>query len=56
MKVPLSILVFLLAAMVVPGAEKSRDHWAFQPVKKPALPAVKNQAWVKTPIDQFILA
>ena len=45
-----------MAATVVPAAEKGRDHWAFQPIKKPSLPLVKNQAWVKTPIDQFILA
>ncbi len=30
--------------------------WSFQPVKKPSLPAVKNAAWCKTPIDRFILA
>ncbi|MEY4379071.1 MAG: hypothetical protein RLZ85_952, partial [Verrucomicrobiota bacterium] len=35
---------------------KAREHWAFQPVKKPAIPEVKNKAWVKTPIDAFILA
>ncbi len=56
MKMMISILVFLLADTVVPAAEKGHDHWAFQPVKKPSLPLVKNQAWVKTPIDQFILA
>jgi mono/diheme cytochrome c family protein len=33
-----------------------RDHWAFQPVKRPALPPVRNRAWVRNPIDQFILA
>ncbi|MDF1811545.1 MAG: PSD1 and planctomycete cytochrome C domain-containing protein, partial [Verrucomicrobiales bacterium] len=31
-------------------------HWAFQPVRKPPLPKVKNEAWVKTPIDHFVLA
>ncbi len=31
-------------------------HWAFQPVKKPALPEVKNREWCQTPIDYFILA
>lgn len=30
--------------------------WAFQPLKTVAVPAVNNQAWVKTPIDNFILA
>jgi hypothetical protein len=37
-------------------AEVRRRHWAFQPVKKPAPPAVKNPAWVKTPVDAFVLA
>lgn len=36
--------------------EKEREFWSFQPVKKPALPAVKQKDWVKTPIDQFVLS
>ena len=36
--------------------DKDRAHWAFQPVKRPAVPAVKNTAWVANPIDAFILA
>jgi cytochrome c553 len=31
-------------------------HWAFRPVGRPAVPAVKNEAWVRTPIDAFVLA
>ena len=34
----------------------SRTHWAFQPVKRPAIPAVKNKRWVQSPVDAFILA
>src|SRR6266850_1451497 len=30
-------------------------HWAFQPVEKPAVPAVKNSRWVQTPVDNFVL-
>jgi hypothetical protein len=30
--------------------------WAFQPVRKLAPPRVKNPAWVRSPIDAFILA
>jgi hypothetical protein len=30
--------------------------WSLQPVTSPTPPAVKNEAWVKTPIDRFILA
>ena len=36
-----------------------RRHWAFQPRKDPAPPtftAAADKAWVKTPIDAFILA
>ena len=35
---------------------KAREFWSFQPIVKPRLPAVKNKAWVKSPLDQFILA
>ncbi len=31
-------------------------HWAFQPVRAPAVPRVKNTAWVKNPVDAFVLA
>jgi hypothetical protein len=33
-----------------------QKHWAFEPPKETAKPHVKNAAWVKNPIDQFILA
>ncbi len=35
---------------------EQRDHWAYQPVKRAEPPAVKESAWVKNPIDRFILA
>jgi len=31
-------------------------HWAFQPVRRPAPAGVRNRAWVRNPIDQFVLA
>ena len=37
-------------------AEAQRTHWAFQPVRLPAVPSVKDAAWVKNPIDAFVLA
>ena len=33
-----------------------KAHWAFQPVKKPDVPAVRDAAWVQSPIDNFVLA
>ncbi|MFN0166333.1 MAG: DUF1553 domain-containing protein [Bryobacteraceae bacterium] len=32
------------------------QHWAFQLPARPALPAVKNQGWVRNPIDAFVAA
>src|SRR5262245_27947777 len=33
-----------------------RGRWAYQPPKRPEVPRVENRAWVKTPIDAFILS
>ncbi|MEO6740382.1 MAG: c-type cytochrome domain-containing protein, partial [Chthoniobacteraceae bacterium] len=34
---------------------KGRKHWAFQPVKMPALPAVRDKAWTRNEVDLFTL-
>ncbi|MGK0205001.1 MAG: hypothetical protein ACI9S9_004088, partial [Planctomycetota bacterium] len=48
----------LLASTV--GAQDSKpietDWWAYQPVVRPAVPALENAGWVRSPIDAFILA
>src|SRR5437899_2989516 len=38
---------------VKPAAQRS-DHWSFQPVSRPRVPRL-NSAWVRNPIDAFIL-
>ena len=35
---------------------KGREHWAFQPVDRPELPAVNAEDWPQNGIDHFILA
>ncbi len=35
---------------------EDRNWWAYRPVRRPALPAVKKPGWVGNPIDHFILA
>jgi hypothetical protein len=35
---------------------EQRDHWAYQPVRRPEPPAVREVEWVANPIDRFILA
>ncbi len=50
------------AGAVLPPAPKKeftaeqKAFWAFQPVRNPAPPAVKDSKWVQSPIDRFILA
>ncbi|MCI0461893.1 MAG: PSD1 and planctomycete cytochrome C domain-containing protein [Gemmataceae bacterium] len=34
----------------------ARKHWAYQPVRKPPLPIVKDRTWPTSPVDHFILA
>ncbi|MFN7922497.1 MAG: PSD1 and planctomycete cytochrome C domain-containing protein [Bryobacteraceae bacterium] len=36
--------------------KEQREFWSFRPVKKPALPPVKNKAWVRSDVDRFVLA
>jgi hypothetical protein len=50
-------------ATVVPVAShervitaEERGFWSFQPIRQPAVPAVRSAAWSKTDIDRFILA
>src|SRR5947208_859520 len=44
-----------LTRWVKEGAPYAR-HWAYVPPVRPELPAVKNAAWPKNPIDRFVLA
>jgi len=34
--------------------EAARNHWAFQPVREPAVPDVESPDWIQTPVDAFI--
>ncbi|MCW5969103.1 MAG: PSD1 domain-containing protein [Blastocatellales bacterium] len=36
--------------------DEAGKFWSFQPLKQATVPSVKNQAWVRSPIDNFILA
>jgi hypothetical protein len=37
-------------------SDEQRRFWAFQPMQDPPVPAVRNTAWVRSPIDSFVLA
>jgi cytochrome c553 len=36
--------------------QAGKSFWAFQPPTRPAVPAVKDTAWVRSDVDRFILA
>jgi len=46
----------VLAQSKATFTKEQKAFWAFQPVKPVALPQVKDEGWVKSPIDRFILA
>ena len=58
------VLCFLLALCFMnwrpqrlqAARQSDSHHWAFLPPVRPPLPEVKNRAWVRNPIDNFILA
>ncbi len=35
---------------------EGKKYWAFQPIQSPTPPKVRNEKWVKSPVDRFILA
>ncbi len=39
-----------------PLRPSDREHWAYQPLQRPALPAIVDPAWANHPIDRFIRA
>ena len=39
-----------------PLTAKDRNHWAFKPPVRPKAPTVHEPAWVRNPVDAFILA
>ena len=45
----------ILRRWITEGARWTR-HWSFQPVRRPATPAVKQEEWARNSIDRFVLA
>ncbi len=50
----LLIVLCLVGATWLHAAEN--NWWSYQPIVRPALPSVKNSAWVRNDLDRFILA
>jgi hypothetical protein len=65
MKNPVSVMlltslafatVVSAAGQIAADAPAPSKAWAYQSVQRPAIPAVKQTRWVRTPVDAFILA
>jgi mono/diheme cytochrome c family protein len=57
--------IALIAAWIEQGAKSPadelpdkdpREHWAFRPIARPAVPETENTSWVRNPIDAFVAA
>jgi hypothetical protein len=49
-------LILVFVGVLSARADDPRDHWAFRPVAPSAVPSVRGRAWVRNPIDAFVLA
>jgi hypothetical protein len=50
------LLAPAIAAVAAPPPPAPGRHWAFEPVRRPAVPDVKRAGWVLNPIDAFVIA
>lgn len=39
-----------------PITADDRDHWAFRELARPAVPKVRDETWVRSDVDRFVLA
>src|SRR5450432_88598 len=54
-----AIIAFTCSALLLAGdtfTKRQREFWSFQKLSGQNPPVVRNTAWVRNPIDQFILA
>ena len=45
-----------ILAAATPASAAVARAWAYTPVREPALPPVRQKAWVRTPLDAFVLS
>ncbi len=55
-RILLGAATLALLAQAVAGTTRADEWSALQPVKRPGVPAVRNAAWVRNPVDAFIAA
>ena len=52
----LAVLVGLAHSIRAADKDEKAKHWAFQPIKRPAVPSVPDAKASRNPIDRFVLA
>ena len=52
----ISLTLAAVAHAEATDIDAGREHWSFQPLRRPMLPEVKDDGWVQNPIDRFVLA
>jgi hypothetical protein len=49
-------ILWLLSSLALANpSTPAGSHWAFLPVVRPQPPAVNDEAWIRTPMDRFVL-
>ena len=56
MKIPCRAAAFLVLLLAPFAAGAEADRWAYRELVRPPVPEVKRSAWVRSPIDAFILS
>jgi len=51
-----TLTTWIDSGAIWPEAASASNHWSFQPIRRPPLPAVRQAEWVRGPLDTFILA
>ncbi len=52
-----ALAILLLAKLCAAfGMAADQEHWAFQPLKRPSIPTLRNSQPVVNPVDAFVLA
>src|SRR6266581_4347634 len=46
----------LILASPLGAQDRQENWWSFRPLVRTSIPSVKDQSWIRTPIDSFILA
>src|SRR6266498_3716668 len=65
-RIPCLIVLFSASALSIyrlgraldkdPFTQQDRQYWAFQKVRRPQPPKVRDSGWVRNPVDRFVLA